>query len=80
MDVLWAELTVSGVLFNIEATVWNVVPSSFSFISEHDMGTIGALEPSPESVLKSPGVEIIRTFVEPMVEWALKLLGESVNI
>lgn len=80
MNMLWVELTLSSVLLNIESTIWDVVPSGLGLISEHDIGTIGALKPSPESVLKSPGVEVIWTLMEPMVLWALVTLSKSVNV
>jgi len=40
MDSFWVVFTVSSILFDIEASIWDVVPSSFSFISKQDMGSV----------------------------------------
>ena len=77
MHMLWVELTVSGVLFDIETTVWEVVPSSLGFISKQDMGTISVFKPSPELVLKNP-LGFFK-LMEPMVLWTLNVISKTVN-
>jgi hypothetical protein len=41
---------VPGVALNIETSVWNIVPSSFTFISKHNISSIMPFQPSPESL------------------------------
>lgn len=80
MDVLWDELSMSSIALNVEASVWDVVPSSLRFISEHHVGTVVPLQPSPESLGKHPGALVIWTLVEPMVKWALETVGPSTDV
>ena len=80
MDVLWDELSMSSIALNVEASVWDVVPSCLRFISEHHVGTVVPLEPSPESLGKHPGALVIWTLVEPMVKWALETVGPSTDV
>ena len=69
MDVFWVVFTMPSVLFNIEATVWNVIPSGLRFIGKENMGTVVPLEPSPQSLGEHPSFFVV-TLVEPMVVWA----------
>jgi len=80
VDVLWVELAMSSVALNIESTVWDVVPSGLGLVSEEDVGTIVPLEPSPHSLGKSPGRLSVGSLVQPMVEWALKVIGEVSDV
>ena len=79
MDVLWVILSVSCVLLNIEATVWNVVPSGLGFISKKNVGSIMPLEPSPHLLRKHPGL-ILCSFMKPVIQWALPLVSESIDV
>jgi len=80
MDVLWSEFSMSGVLFNIKSTVWNVVPSCFSFISEQNILSILPFEPSPHSLGKHPGSFMIWIFMKPMVMWTLPVISPCCNL
>lgn len=80
MHVLWGELTVSSIAFNVKSSIWDVVPSGLRFISEHDVGAVVPLEESPHSLGEHPCALVIWTLVEPMVEWALETVCPSCDV
>jgi len=67
MDVLWGIFTMSGVGFDTESSIWYVKPSGLRFVSEHHVGTIVPLEPSPHLVGESPSVFLIWSLMEPVI-------------
>jgi len=80
MDMLWVEFSMSGVLFNIKSTVWNVIPSCLRFISKQNILSILPFEPSPHSLGKQPGGISIWTFMKPMVMWTLPVISPCCNL
>ena len=44
------------------------------------MGAIGVLKPSPHSLREHPDMVIIWTFMKPMVQWTLEIVGIDVDI
>jgi hypothetical protein len=44
------------------------------------VGTIGVLEPSPHSLGEHPDMIVIWTFMKPMVQRTLKVVGISVDV
>jgi len=67
VDVLWGIFTLSGVGLDTETSIWDVKPSGLRFISEHDVGTIVPLEPSPHLVGESPSMLLIRSLMKPVI-------------
>jgi hypothetical protein len=80
MDMLWNELTMSGVALDIESSVWDVVPSSLGLISEHDVGSVVPLQPSHHSLREHPGAHVIWSLVQPMVQWRLETVSPSADV
>lgn len=80
VDVLWSEFSLPSVLLNIIPTVWHVVPSSFSLISEHRVSSIVVLQPSPHLLRKLPDMFIIRSLMQPVIKWAIEAISESVDV
>jgi hypothetical protein len=80
MHMLRVEFTVACILFDIETSVRNVVPSSLRFVSEKNVSSVVPFQPSPHSLRQLPSAIMIRSFVEPMVERALKVVGMSVDV
>ena len=80
MDMFWVVLTLPGVLFDIEATIWNIVPSCLGLISKENVRTILVLKPSPHLLRKHPNMFVIWTLMKPMVQWALIFIGIGVYI
>jgi hypothetical protein len=75
MNVLWGELTMSGVALNIESSIWNVVPSGLGFVGEHNVAAVVPLEPSPESLGKHPGVVAVWALMQPVIEWTFEAIS-----
>ena len=80
MDMLWVVLTLPGVLLDIEATIWNIVPAGLGLVGKENVSTVLVPEPSPHPLGKHPNMLVIWTLMKPMVQWALKFIGIGVYI
>lgn len=80
VDVLRSEFSLPSVLLDIIPTVWHVIPSGLSLISEHRVSSIVILKPSPHLLRKLPDMLIIRSFVKPVIKRAIETVGKGVNV
>ena len=80
MHVLWDELAVSCVLFDIKASVRDVVPAGFRLVSEKNICSIVPLQPSPHSLRQQPSTLLVWAFMQPVVQGAFEIIGMGVNV
>lgn len=56
VNVLWDELSRWELSLSASSSLWNVEPSSLSFVSKQDIFTVVELKPSPDSLTEHPNI------------------------
>jgi hypothetical protein len=79
VHMLRGVLSVGCVSDGVKSSVGNKVPTSFRFVGEEHVATIFKSEPSLHFLGKIP--HLIRgLFMEPMVEWAVEVIGMHIDL
>ena len=80
VNVFGVELAMSRVRLGVDASVWNVIPSSLGLISEQDVATVVPFEPSPHLLRERPNVMVVWPFMKPVAEWPLKIASMRIDM
>lgn len=80
VNMLWNEFTRSSVRLRVSSTIWKIIPSGLGLVSEQDMATIVPFKPSPHLLRKRPDMFIVWAFMQPMVQWSLKICSMGVDM
>ena len=76
MDVLWSVL--AGRIL-VPAPIINVVPASFTFIGEQNIGSVIPSEPSPHLLREIPNL-LVGLLVNPMCQGPVQIFGMSADL